>query len=460
MQKHTERLGTAPLGRLLIALSLPGIAGTIARSLYSFVDFIWVAQLGYEAIAAITVIFPYMILYYAIGGGTGIGVAALVSRRFGEGNIEATNRVAGQIFFLSAFWGLLFMMVAVFFADSILPAMGATPDIMDYAIEYMVITSYGAPVMILMLVMSSLFRGSGDVVKPMVIAISSSVINIILDPLMIFGIGPFPEMGIAGAAWATVIAESWGALLGLYYIFAHKTSFRIKFSYLKPDMSLLKDIYRVGAPTAIHEFTESLSFLLFNRVVSTFGSIEIAIVGIVMRISDFAFMPIMGVSHGLLPVVGFNFGARNFKRLWEAVKLASGGLLVFLVVATAGLLIFAPQIIDLFSDNATLTEAAIPAMRIMLSALPLYGPIIMFVTTFQGLSKGMMALFLSLLRQFLFFIPLLFLFRYTFGIYGVWSSMPASDTLSFLVTFLFTYREYRQHKRQYDIDRPEGTIQV
>jgi putative MATE family efflux protein len=453
MQKHTERLGTAPLGRLLIALSLPGIAGTIARSLYSFVDFIWVAQLGHEAIAAVTVIFPYMILYYAIGGGTGIGVAALVSRRFGEGNIEATNRVAGQIFFLSVFWGLLFMMAAVFFADSILPAMGATPDIMDYAVEYMVITSYGAPVMILMLVMSSLFRGSGDVVKPMIIAISSSVINIVLDPLMIFGIGPFPEMGIGGAAWATVIAESWGALLGLYYIFANKSSFRIKFSYLKPDISILKDIYRVGAPTAIHEFTESLSFLLFNRVVSTFGSIEIAIVGIVMRISDFAFMPIMGVSHGLLPVVGFNFGARNFKRLWEAIRLASVGLLVFLVIATACLLIFAPQIIDLFSDNAALTEAAIPAMRIMLCTLPLFGPIIMFVTTFQGLSNGAMALFLSLLRQFLFFIPLLYLFRYTFGLNGVWSSMPASDTFSFLVTFFFTYREYRKHKRQYDIDR-------
>jgi len=454
MQKHTERLGTAPLGRLLIALSLPGIAGTIARSLYSFVDFIWVAQLGHEAIAAVTVIFPYMILYYAVGGGTGIGVAALVSRRFGEKNIEDTNRTAGQIFFLGVLWGLLFMIVAVLFSDSILPAMGATPDIMDYAIEYLVITSYGAPVMILMLVMTSLFRGSGDVVKPMIIAISSSVINIVLDPLMIFGIGPFPEMGISGAAWATVIAESWGALLGLYYIFANKTSFRIKLSYLKPDLSILKDIYRVGAPTAIHEFTESLSFLLFNRVVSTFGSIQIAIVGIVMRISDFAFMPIMGVSHGLLPVVGFNFGARNFKRLWESVKLASAGLLVFLVIATAGLLIFAPQIIDLFSDSPTLTEGAIPAMRIMLSMLPLIGPMLMFITTFQGLSNGMMALFLSLLRQFLFFIPLLYLFRYTFGIYGVWSSMPASDTLSFLVTFLFIYREYRKHKRQYDIDRP------
>jgi putative MATE family efflux protein len=458
MQKHTERLGTAPLGRLLIALSMPGIASSITRSLYNIVDTIWVARIGYEAIAAITVVFPFQILFYAVGGGTSIGVAALVSRRFGEKNIEATNHVAGQIFFLSAFWGLLFMMIAVLFAETILPAMGATPDILDYAITYLVITSYGAPLMILTIVMSSLFRGSGDVVKPMIIAISSTVINIALDPLLIFGIGPFPEMGIAGAAWATVIAQACGALIGLYFIFAHKTSFRIKFSYLKPDMSILKDIYRVGAPSAILEFTESLAFLLFNRVVSSFGSMEIAAFGIVMRVSDLAFMPIMGVTQGLLPIVGFNFGARNFKRLWQAVKLASIALAVSLAVATVFMVVFTPQIIDIFSDDPALIDVAVPAMRIILSTLLLVGPTMMFVTAFQGLSNGTMALFLSLLRQFLFFVPLLYLFRYLFDLNGVWASMPASDILSFAVTYFFVYREYRKHKRRYDIDRPEGTV--
>jgi putative MATE family efflux protein len=450
VQKHTERLGTAPLGRLLIALSLPGIAASITRSLYNLVDTIWVARLGHQAIAALTIVFPFQILYYAIGGGTSIGVAALVSRRFGENNVEATNRVAGQIFFISAFWGFLFMIVAILFADSILPALGATSDIMEYATQYLVITSYGAPLMILSMVMTSLFRGSGDVVKPMIITISSTIINIVLDPFMIMGIGPFPEMGVSGAAWATVIAQSWGALLGLYFLFAHKTSFHIKASHLRPDMSILRDIYRVGAPSAILEFTESLAFLLFNRVVSSFGSVEIAAFGIVMRISDLAFMPIMGVSQGLLPVVGFNFGARNFKRLWEAVKLASVGLVIFLAVATVFFLIFAPQIIDIFSNEPELTEAAIPVMRIMLSTFALFGPTMMFVTTFQGLSNGMMALILSLLRQFLFFVPLLFLFRYLFGIYGVWASMPASDVLSFIVTFTITYREYRRHKVMFD----------
>jgi putative MATE family efflux protein len=443
MKEYTERLGYAPLGRLLIALSLPGIASTITTSLYNIVNTIWVARLGHEAIAALTIVFPYQILSYAIGSGTGIGISALVSRRFGERNIEATNRVAGQIFFISAFWGLLFMLVAVLFADDILPAMGATPDILEYSKQYFVITSYGAPAIILSIVMSMLIRGSGDAVKPMVIMMSGTIVNIILDPFMILGIGPFPQMGVRGAALATVIAQSCGALLGLYYFFSHKTSFRIIATNLRPDMSILRDIYRVGAPSAILQITESLAFTLFNIVVSSFGSVAIAAVGIAMRISDFAYMPVMGVSNGLLPIIGFNFGARNFKRLWQAVKQASIGIMLLLLVITALIEVFTPQLIGIFSKEAELLSVTVPAMRIMLSSMVLIGPSIMIVTAFQGLSKGKTALVLSLIRQFILFVPLLFLFRHLFGLNGVWLTSPASDILGFLVSLAFIYREYR-----------------
>ena len=443
MQKYTERLGSAPLGRLLIALSLPGIASTISTSLYNIVDTIWVARLGHEAIAALTIVFPYQILFYAIGGGTGIGISALVSRRFGEKNIEATNHIAGQIFFLSAFWGLLFLLAAVFFSGNILRAIGATPDIIEYSTQYLVITSYGAPLMILAMVMSSLIRGSGDAVKPMVIMIFATVVNIILDPFMILGIGPFPEMGVRGAAWATFIAQSCGALLGMYFFFAHKTTFRIKASHLRPVISILKDIYHVGAPTSILQITESLAFMLFNIVVSSFGSVAIAAVGIVIRISDFAYMPIMGVSNGLLPIVGFCFGACNFQRLWQAVKLASIWIMVLLAAITVLFEIFTPQLIGIFSQDPEFLSVAIPAMRIMLSTMVLIGPHIMIVTAFQGLSRGRTALLLSLIRQFIIFVPLLFLFRYLFGLTGVWLSGPAADIMGFIVSLAFVYREYR-----------------
>ncbi|MGD1118011.1 MAG: MATE family efflux transporter [Dehalococcoidales bacterium] len=443
MQEYTTRLGDAPLGRLLMKLSLPGMASTISTSLYNIINTIWVSRIGYEAIAALTVNFPYQILYYAIGGGTGIGIAALVSRRFGENNPDATNHVAGQIFCLSALWGLLFILISVSFPDQIVRILGATPDIVKYSKQYLVITAFGAPLVIFASVIASLLRGSGDAVKPMIIMISSTLINIMLDPFLIFGIGPFPRMGVPGAALSTVIAQAFGALLGLYYLLAGKTTYHVKFAHLRPDISILKDIYRIGAPMVVTQVMESFAFLLFNRVVKSFGSLVIAVVGIIIRISDFAFMPAMGVSNGLLPIVGYNYGAKNYKRLWQAVKLASVGLMILLIVLTIFMVVFAPWIVDVFSNDPELTAKAIPALRIMLSTMLLVGPTMMFITAFQGLSQGPKALFLSLLRQFIFFIPLLLLFRHLFGLTGVWVSMPASDILSFALIFFFIYREYK-----------------
>ena len=447
MQEYTERLGYAPLGRLLLRLSLPSIAATVTLSLCNIVDTFWVAKLGHGAIAALTIVFPYQILFAAMGIGTGIGIAALVSRRFGEKNPEATNHVAGQTFFLAAFWGLLFMMIPVFFSEGILTTFGATPDIMEYGTQYLTIVAFGAPQIIFALMTSSLIRGSGDAVKPMIIMITASVINIILDPFMILGLGPFPEMGVRGAALATIIAQSFGAAIALYFLLGRKTAFRVGLGHLKPNLAILKDIYRVGAPSSILQVTESLSFVLFNIVVSSFGSIAIAAVGLVMRIADLAFMPIFGLSDGLLPIVGFNFGAGYLKRLWRAVKLASVSIMLLLGVGILFIEIFAPQIVAIFSDNPELLAVTVPAMRIMLSTMFLIGPSVMFITAFQGLSKGTMAMVLSLVRQFIFFIPLLYLLHYLLGLNGVWLSLPASDVLSFIVTFSVIYREYRRQRK-------------
>jgi putative MATE family efflux protein len=445
MQDYTKRLGEAPLVRLLIALSLPGIVSTITTSLYNIVNTLWVTRIGYEAIAALTISFPYQILFYAIGGGTGIGISALVSRRFGEKNVDAPNQIAGQIFFLSAFWGLLFMLVPIFFADKLLPLMGATPDILEYSHIYFVITSYGAPLIILALVMSSLIRGSGDAVKPMVIMISGTVVNIILDPFLIFGIGPFPEMGVSGAAWGTFIAQACAAGLGLFYFFARKTAYHIKVSHVVPNWPIIKDIYRVGAPTAIFQFAESIIFLLLNTIISAFGSVSLAALGIVMRISDLAYMPIMGVSHGLLPIIGYCFGAGNYKRLWEALKKATWGITFLLLGITILIEIFAPQLIGIFTQEPALLGTAVTAMRISMISMVLIGFNILVTTTLQGLSKGMTALVLSLIKQFVVFIPILYLCRHLWDLTGVWISWPIADTISTAVAFVFIYREYKKH---------------
>ncbi len=440
-------MGSAPLGRLLLSLSLPGMASMITMALYNIIDTFWVARLGYQAIAALTVVIPYYILVIAISVGTGIGINALASRRFGERNIEATNHVAGQVFWLAGFLGVIFLMAAVFFSEPILIMSGATPDIMDFATQYLTVLGFGMPFIFFMIIVNNLLRGSGDAVRPMVFMITATVVNIILDPFLIFGLGPFPEMGVRGAALATVIAQLLGAGLSFYYIVARKSVYRIKFLYLRPSLPIIRDIYRVGFPSMILEIMESVSFAVFNYVLSAFGSLALAAAGIAIRIIDLAWMPMFGAAQGLLPIVGFSFGARLWKRLWRAVKLASGGLALLMGVVLVVLEIFAPELIGIFSDDPELMAIAVPAMRIFLSTLVIVGPLILFITAFQGLSKGKEALVLSLVRQFIFFVLLLLLLPRIWGITGVWLSWPISDILGFLISGLWLFREYRLQQR-------------
>jgi len=452
MKQTTRRLGEAPLGRLLIKLSLPSMVSMIMLALYNLADTFWVAKLGYHAIAALTVFFPFHILTVAIGVGTGIGVNSLTSRRFGEKNIEVTNRVAGQVFPIVGFLGLIFLAAAIFFPRPILTISGATPDIMDYAVQYMTIIGYGLPFFFFQIIGSSLLRGSGEAVKPMVFMITAIVTNIILDPFFIFGIGPFPEMGIRGAAVATVIAQTLGALLIFYYVISRKSAYRIKPHHLRPSMLIIYDIYHVGLPSMAIEITSSIMFAVFNSALSEFGAIYLAAGGIIIRIIDLAFMPTFGACAGLLPVIGFNYGARLWKRLWRAVRLASTGLALLLGAFTVILEILAPNLIGIFSKDPELQAIATPAMRILLSTLILIGPTILFITAFQGLAKGKEALILSLARQVVFFIPMLILLSKVLGVTGIWLAIPISDVLGFLVTGAWLLREYGIQQKYMKLD--------
>jgi len=208
LQDTTERLGTERLSKLLLRLSLPSMAAMITISLYHLADTFWVTKLGTGAIAAVTVTFPYFIAIIAFGVGTGVGANALASRRFGEKNVEATNRVAGQIFPLTILLGALLVVATAFFSRDIASVCGATPDILDMTTEYLWFFGWGAPFMLFRLTSRNVFQASGDAVKPMMFTITGAIINVILDPLLIFGWGPFPEMGVGGAGLATAISSA------------------------------------------------------------------------------------------------------------------------------------------------------------------------------------------------------------------------------------------------------------
>ena len=447
LQETTERLGTERLGKLLLRLSLPSVASMITISLYHLADTMWLGRLSYQAIAAVTVTFPFYILFIAIGIGTGVGANALASRYFGERHIEGTNKVAGQVFPLTAIFSVVFLLASIFLAEPIATLLGAGKDIRDLTADYIFFLGLGVPFILFRLMTRNIFQASGDVVKPMIFTILGAVANAVLDPFLIFGWGPFPRMEVGGAALATTISGGLGAALSLYYLMAHKSVYRLRLHHLKPDLSIIRQIYRVGLPSTVIELTETVTFTMFNRVVAGYGSVALAALGIAVRISDLVFMPIIGVAHGLLPIVGFCFGARLWNRLWAAVRLASFALAALLGLATVILEIFAPQAVAIFNTDPKLLAAAIPGIRIFMSTLILIGPSIMFITTFQGLSKGNTALVLSLTRQLAFFIPALLVLPRYLGLTGAWLSIPISDGCGGIISALWLYREYRLQQR-------------
>ncbi len=422
----------------------------VAVSLYNLVDTFWVAKLGYEAVAALTVTLPFFIISYAIAVGTGIGVSALTSRRFGERNVESANQVTGQVLFLSLALGTVLILATNLFTRQILLLCGATPDILDLGEQYLRMVGLGMPFMLLNIISRNVFQASGDAFRPMVFIILSQICNAIFAPLLIFGWGFFPEMGVSGAGLATLIANVIGASLPLGYILLGKTAYRLRVRHCIPSFSSIVAIYRVGLPSMLMTATEGVIFGLFNHVIAGFGSLALAAIGIATRISDLAFMPILGTANGLLPIIGFSLGARLWSRLWEAVRQTALWMVALMAIATVLLESLTPQIVSVFNSNPELLAIAVPGMRIFCSTFIFIGPTIIFITTFQGLSKGKDAMMLSLTRQLVFFVPGLFLLSYYWGMTGIWVSMPVSDFLGFIIASLWLIREYRLQKKNHN----------
>ena len=447
LQETTARLGTERLSKLFPRLSVPSMVSMLAMSLYILADTFWLGRVSYEAIAAITITFPFYIVIFAIGLGSGIGANALASRQFGEKNIEATNRVAGQSFPLTAIFGIIFIIPSVFFAKPLATLLGAPPQIVDMTAEYLVYFGWGIPFILFRVMTRNVFHASGDTVKPMIFIVVGSVFNAVLDPFLIFGWGPFPEMGIGGAALATTISGGLSAAISFYYLVGNKSVYRLKLHHLKPDLPIITQIYRVGLPEVLMDLTEAVVFLIFNQIVAGFGSLSLAALGITFRIADLAFIPVVGLAHALLPIVGFCFGARLWGRLWAAVRHGTLASVVVLGVATVLLEIFAPQVVAIFNNSPELLAIAVPGMRIFIAALILVGPAIMFIITFQGLSKGWTAIWLSLARQLGILLPVLLILPRFMGLNGAWLSLPISDVGGAIVAGLWLYREYRLQKR-------------
>lgn len=439
-----EQMGRAPIWRLLIRFAGPTILSMVVAASYNLIDAIFVGRLGTDALGALAIAFPVMLIFMAVGQGTGVGATSFISRRLGAGDHAGANRAAGVAITLSIVIGALMAAIVLPNLEGLLRLFGASGPVLPLAKSYMSILAAFAVVQSGLLVIGNLVRAEGNPGLSGTAMIVSAVSNIILDPILIFGLGPFPAMGVAGAALATVIAHGIGGMILLVYFLTGKSSYHFHPGSFIPDLKIVAAFYRVGFSAIVRMGAQSVMIALANTIAASFGIVPLAVLGVVFRLARFAFQVTMGLGQGILPLIGFNYGAQLKERVGEIIIKAgmvalAWGLLCWLVFMS-----LPGQVLLAFNANPEFLSEGITALRIFV--LLFFGVQIQMIASFffQGIGKGIPALIIVSARQIIFVIPALLILPRIFGLTGLWVAFPVADGLALLLALAWTGIEFRK----------------
>ncbi|MDD5038209.1 MAG: MATE family efflux transporter [Dehalococcoidales bacterium] len=413
---------------------------------YILVDSIFVGRLGTEALAALAVANPLMAIYRAVTMGIGVGVASLISRRLGAGDEEGANRAAAGGITLFFMVGTVVTVICLLNLEALLRLFGAGGLVLPLAKDYMFIETCFMLLDFFIIILAELVRVEGNPVLSSASMIIAGLMNCVWDPILGFGLGPFPKMGMMGFALATSVGRGIGVLILMVYLLSGKSLYRFKPGYFLPNIKIAGEIYRVGVSMTARQASGSISAILATRTAAYFGHIPLAIVGILWRASSFAFTPCWGLGQGMLPIVGFNFGAHKKERVGEAVVKAGLSGLLWGVLWWLVVMLFPAQIMSLFDTDPAFLTTAIPAFRIYALVLFTVGPQMILSYFFQGIGKGLASLVVSSSRQLIFLIPCLLIMPRMFGINGLWAAYSTADALSMVLTLIWVFVEFRRQE--------------
>lgn len=443
-------LGEESISKVLFKLSVPATIGMVVQALYNLVDTIFVGRaLGPESvqgIAGITIAFPIQMIIMGVALTIGIGSASIISRSLGARDYGRADITLGNAISAILFLSILVTVLGSIYIVPLLKLFGATDTILPFAYEYTRIILYGTIVFAFSMTVNNIVRAEGNAKVAMLTMVISAGLNIILDPIFIFGL----DMGIKGAAIATVISQAVSAIYLVHYFSSGMSSLNFHVGNLIPQPDVFMETMSIGASSFARSASSSLMVIVINNVLAIYGGdIPIAVFGVVNRLFMFTFMPMIGIVQGLQPIVGYNYGAKNFERVVSSTSLA---IKITTVISISGFLLlflFPSQMFSIFTTDQQLIDAGRSATRIMVLALPLVGFQIVGASIYQTLGKARPAFILSISRQVLFLIPLVLILPQFFQLNGVWIAFPVSDGLSFLVTFIMLAREYRIFKGTY-----------
>lgn len=443
--ENKNRMGIEPIPSLLVKMSLPIIISFLVQSVYNLVDSIFVARLSEKALTAVSLCFPVQNIMISFAVGIGIGTTALISRYLGMDDKKRVSSIATHGLILATISMLAFVLFGIFFSDFYARSQSTDPEIIEYTKDYLFVILLFCGGVFFQIFFEKTLQSTGNTVYTMITQGTGAIINIILDPIMIFGLFGFPMLGVRGAALATIIGQISGALVGVYFHSKKNMEVVFEFKNFRLHPENLSLIFSIGLPSIIMSGIGSVVLFFMNAILYGFGSSAVAAYGIMYKLQSFAFMPMFGISNALLAIVSYNFGAKKKSRIKEAIGLAMKVSFAIVGLATILMWLFSNQIFDLFSATGTMREIGVPMIRIVSLSLILSIPSVVGVGgIFQALGNWKFPIFQSFLRQVIILLPIFYLFSKTGNLAFSWWAFVISELLNGIICVIYIRKDIKE----------------
>ena len=444
-----NKMGTMPIPKLLISMSLPMMISMLVQALYNIVDSMFVAQLNEDALTAVSLAFPIQTLMIAIASGTGVGINALLSRNLGEKNYEAADSAAKNGLFLGIASCIIFAVIGGLGSHFFFAAQTDNQTIVTYGTQYLTIITVCSAGIFLQITLERLMQSTGKTIYNMITQGTGAIINIILDPILIFGLFGLPRLEVAGAALATIIGQVIAVLMSFYFNLTRNKEINISLRGFRPHMRTIAVIYEVGIPSIIMQAIGSVMTFGMNKILLIFSSTAAAVFGVYFKLQSFIFMPVFGLNNGMIPIIAFNYGARNKDRIIQTIKLS---VAIAVSIMMFGLAIFQtlPGFLlkNLFDASENMLKIGVPALRIISLSFLFAGYCIIVGSVFQALGNAVYSLIVSAARQLFVILPVAYVFARIFGLHMVWWSIPIAEIASVVMSTVLLRHIYQTKIKQ------------
>lgn len=441
VKTQENKMGTMPMGRLIVNISLPMMLSMLVQALYNIVDSIFVGRISVDnnfGLTAVGLAFPLQSLMIAVGGGTAVGINAMLSKSLGERDSERVSKAAGNGLVGEGIGYLLFVLIGLFAAEPFMRLQTDVPEVLQYGTQYLKICTIFSFGLFTAMTFERLLQSTGKTVYSMIGQAAGAVTNIILDPVFIFGLGPFPRMDVAGAAIATVVGQCVGGIVAMALHFKFNHEVRIHRRDLRPQADVLGQIYRVGFPSIIMQAVGTVMTFGMNLILKPFDEGQ-TVFGLYFKVQSIIFMPIFGLNNGLVSITAYNYGARNRDRIYKGLRIGMCISFTILTIGFAVLQLFPRQLLSMFAQDealARLTAVGIPALRTISWGFFMASIAIIIIGVFQALGNGVYSMIVSLIRQLVVLLPAAFALSLTGNIDAIWWAFPIAETVGLVACLI------------------------